>query len=433
MDDYENLKKEIKKTLQAVEESFKKPNLFSILNIETKELIHSRFIAYCGKLKSGNFEKSIDCPSHNYGKKLTVALLESWGIYFDRRCNVDVCIEYEDANLEGRIDILIKVGTKLIAIENKIYAGDQELQLKRYHEFLTLKKKSRKISDFELIYLTLDGREASVLSIGEEEFEYHKLSYSNIIDSLEVCEKEIQKGDPLLTYISEYQNVIKNLVPDYVIANKIIENDNWIHINKILGDNDLKESVKESLNKFVYPYLIENVIKPQISGNDLYPENNNLYMWIKTVGKKEYDIFFTIEDGIIKYFPICIDSSGQKPKWYCSINNNGWRSWASREHWGKICDFTITKNIQEDINSMKKFIEDNKKNKYSLPTLSAKGVSPSQICVAILFFLHLPHHNRFYVITILLVCIPQNVCLWERLRNMIKKRLKFIHWDTFWF
>ena len=284
------LKQEIISILSEVSESFNNPNLFSILNLETKELIHSRFIAYLlsphGNLKSGSFEKSIDCPSHNYGKKLTVALLESWGIYFDRRCNVDVCIEYEDANLEGRIDILIKVGTKLIAIENKIYAGDQEFQLKRYHEFLTLKKKSKKISDFELIYLTLDDREASVLSIGEEEFEYQKLSYSNIIDSLEVCKKEIQKGDPLLTYISEYQNVIKKLVPDYVIANKIIENDNWIHINKILGDNDLKESVKESLNKFVYPYLIENVIKqnliklditPKIKKNDLYPDNNNLY------------------------------------------------------------------------------------------------------------------------------------------------------------
>ena len=345
--DYKILKGKIISILSEVSESFNNPNLFSILNLETKELIHSRFIAYllspCGKLKSGNFEKSIDCPSHNYGKKLTVALLESWGIYFDGRCNVDVCIEYEDEALEGRIDILIKVGTKLIAIENKIYAGDQELQLKRYHEFLTLKKKSKKISDFELIYLTLDDREASVLAIGEEEFEYHKLSYSNIIDSLEVCKKEIQKGDPLLTYISEYQNVIKKLVPDYVIANKIIENDNWIHINKILGDNDLKESVKESLNKFVYPYFIENVIKqnlieldikPKIKENDLYPDNNNLYMWIKTVGKKEYDIFFTIEDGIIKYFPICIDSSGQKPKWYCG-NKNKWVSWASRKHWNE--------------------------------------------------------------------------------------------------
>lgn len=378
--DYKILIEQIKIILREVSESFKNPNLFSILNLETKELIHSRFIAYllspCGKLKSGNFEKSIDCPSHNYGKKLTVALLESWGIYFDRRCNVDVCIEYEDANLEGRIDILIKVGTKLIAIENKIYTGDQELQLKRYHEFLTLKKKSKKISDFELIYLTLDDREASSLSIGEKKFEYHKLRYSNIIDSLEKCKEKIQEGDPLLTYISEYQNVIKKLVPDYVIANKIIEKDNWKYINTILEDKELKETVKESLNKFVYPYLIENVIKqnlikldikPKIKENDLYPENNNLYMWIKTDGKKEYDIFFTIEDGIIKYFPICIDSSGQKPKWYCGINNNGWRSWASREHWRdpalEICKFLENSEvIQNDINSMKKFIKNNKKN-----------------------------------------------------------------------
>lgn len=374
--DYKILKGKIISILREVSESFNNPNLFSILNLETKELIHSRFIAYllspCGKIKSGNFEKSIDCPSHNYGKKLTVALLESWGIYFDRRCSVDVCIEYEDANLEGRIDILIKVGTKLIAIENKIYAGDQELQLKRYHEFLTLKKKSKKISDFELIYLTLDDRKASSKATGNNQIDYKKLSYKTLKSSLKEC-KNIIKNAPLLSYISEYQNVINKLILDYDIASKIIENDNWKYINTILEDEELKESVKESLNKFVYPYLIENVIKqnlikldikPKIKENDLYPDNNNLYIWIKTDGKKEYDIFFTIEDGIIKYFPICIDSSGQKTQWYCG-NKKKWVSWASRKHWGesKICEFeNKTNDIQKDIISMKQFIKNNKKN-----------------------------------------------------------------------
>lgn len=374
------LKQEIISILSEVSESFNNPNLFSILNLETKELIHSRFIAYLlsphGNLKSGSFEKSIDCPSHNYGKKLTSTLLKSWGIDFDGSCNVDVCIEYEDANLEGRIDILIKVGTKLIAIENKIYAEDEEFQLKRYYDFLKKQKDSKKsdVNKIELIYLTLDGRKASSKATGNNQIDYKKLSYKTLKSSLEEC-KKIIKNAPLLSYISEYQNVINKLILDYDIASKIIENDSWKYINTILEDEELKESVKESLNKFVYPYLIENVIKqnliklnikPKIKENDLYPENNNLYMWIKTDGKKEYDIFFTIEDGIIKYFPICIDSSRQKTKWYCGINNNGWRSWAYRNHWGKsnleICNFRKTEDIQKDIISMKQFIKDNKKN-----------------------------------------------------------------------
>lgn len=364
-EEYETLKNEINKIIENINNSYNEQNLFSILNLETKELIHSRFIAYLlapnGNLKSGNFENSIDCPRHNYGKELAKILLNAWGISYDGRCTVDVCIEYEDEYLEGRIDILIKVGTKLIAIENKIYAGDQESQLERYNDFL----KSTN-NDYELIYLTLDGREASAFSIGETPFDCIKrLSYSKIRDSLNSlkdCKTLISKGDPLLKYISEYQKIINKLVPDYDITNKIIENDNWKYINKILNDNDLKKSVKESLNKFVYPYLIENVIKPNISGKYLYPENNNLYMWIKSDGKKEYDIFFTIEDGIIKYFPICIDSSGQKPKWYCGVKNNKkWLNWASKKHWNddmlKIENF---ENIKEDIKAMKTFIEQNK-------------------------------------------------------------------------
>lgn len=368
------LKQEIISILSKVSESFNNPNLFSILNLETKELIHSRFIAYLlsphGNLKSGSFEKSIDCPSHNYEKKLTSKLLKSWGIDFDGSCNVDVCIEYEDANLEGRIDILIKVGTKLIAIENKIYAEDEEFQLKRYYDFLKKQKDSKKsdVNKIELIYLTLDGRKASSKATGNNQINYKQLSYKAIWESLDKCINIVEEKDPLLSYISEYQNVINKLKLDYDIASKIIENDNWKYINTILEDEELKESVKESLNKFVYPYLIENVIKQnlikldiKIKENDLYPENNNLYMWIKTDGKKEYDIFFTIEDGIIKYFPIFIDSSGQKPKWYCG-NKKNWVSWASRKHWNKNplkIEVFFKKNdeIKKDINEMIAFIK----------------------------------------------------------------------------
>lgn len=379
--DYKILKGKINSILSKVSESFKNPNLFSILNLETKELIHSRFIAYLlsphGNLKSGSFEKSIDCPSHNCKKKLTNTLLDAWRIEYDRRYTVDVCIEYEDESLEGRIDILIKVGTKLIAIENKIYAKDEEFQLKRYYDFLKKQMDSKKsdVNKIELIYLTLDERKASSKATGNNQIDYKQLSYKAIWESLDKCIEIVEEKDPLFSYISEYQNVINKLILDYNIASKIIENNNWKYINTILEDEELKESVKESLNKFVYPYLIENVIKqnliklditPKIEENDLYPDNNNLYMWIKTDGKKEYDIFFTIEDGIIKYFPICIDSSGQKPKWYCG-NKKNWVSWASRKHWGesdlKICDFEKkTKDIQKDIISMKQFIKDNKMN-----------------------------------------------------------------------
>ena len=208
--EYETLKNEINKIIENINNSYNEQNLFSILNLETKELIHSRFIAYLlapnGDLKSGNFKNSLDCPSHNYGKTLTNTLLDAWGIEYDGRYTVDVCIEYEHKLLEGRIDILIKVGTKLIAIENKIYAGDQELQLKRYHDFLTRQKKSKKnsdVEDIELIYLTLDGREASALTTGENQFDYDLLSYSTIGESLNDCKKIIEKHNGKIEVFSK--------------------------------------------------------------------------------------------------------------------------------------------------------------------------------------------------------------------------------------
>ena len=127
-------------------------NLFSVLGIETKELIHSRFIAFLlapgGILHSGNGETSSLNIRHNFETKFLKIFLEQfyetkrlYKTLKEYKLNIEpkdltkaqVFIEYEDTDvLEGRIDIFIKIGSYWIAIENKIYAGDQEKQLKRY-------------------------------------------------------------------------------------------------------------------------------------------------------------------------------------------------------------------------------------------------------------------------------------------------------------
>ena len=54
-----------------------------------------------------------------------------------------------DAGEYGRIDILLKISEDYwIAIENKIYAKDQENQLQRYKEYL-----EDKVDNYKLIYL----------------------------------------------------------------------------------------------------------------------------------------------------------------------------------------------------------------------------------------------------------------------------------------
>jgi len=73
-------------------------------------------------------------------------------------------VQTEAASGTGGIDILItyrKEGQYFaLAIENKIYAGDQEKQLERYHNYLVQEYDQ----NFRLIYLTLDGRKPSHFS-----------------------------------------------------------------------------------------------------------------------------------------------------------------------------------------------------------------------------------------------------------------------------
>lgn len=65
----------------------------------------------------------------------------------------------KDQTEGGRIDILLLNDEFEICIENKIYAGDQSFQLRRYHNHLTKKNKTTL-----LIYLTLEGKSACIES-----------------------------------------------------------------------------------------------------------------------------------------------------------------------------------------------------------------------------------------------------------------------------
>lgn len=83
------------------------------------------------------------------------------------RCNllnrhVEPICEYSCG--QGKIDILVDFGDFGIAIENKLWADDQDKQLERYPDAL----KEKYNNQFCLIYLTPDGREPSEKSIEPE-------------------------------------------------------------------------------------------------------------------------------------------------------------------------------------------------------------------------------------------------------------------------
>lgn len=141
-------------------------NIFDILNINTAEVkTHTPFLrnlldpigthGQAGLFLSSFIQNFIPTDKRDFF------------ILPDRH---DYHIEEEKLIQNGRIDIYIhsidpkkKFG---IIIENKLFAGDQYLQLNRYYDFI----KGRKYKDLQMImfYLTIDGNDPSTYSIDKK-------------------------------------------------------------------------------------------------------------------------------------------------------------------------------------------------------------------------------------------------------------------------
>ncbi|WP_075350492.1 PDDEXK-like family protein [Algoriphagus marinus] len=180
-------------------------NVFTILQVESKEnRTHSNFIAEL--LNPGG--------SHQKEKRFLELFMEMLPVKLEdfdlEKCWVkkehhDGKIDWEEGS-GGRIDILISDGTQEIRIENKVYAGDGNLQLVRYHN-----SKAKKST---ILYLTLDGREASKESRGElvSGEDYHPISYKTHINTwLEGCQKEAFNSPILRETIRQYQILVQKL------------------------------------------------------------------------------------------------------------------------------------------------------------------------------------------------------------------------------
>ena len=118
----------------------------------------------------------------------------------------------------GRIDIIIEDGEHALIIENKPGDGDQEVQMFRYRNYA-----DKNYKDSILVYLTLDGREASDYFTKRKRFDYKRLSYDDILSWLDKCSCKSLPNTNVKAVINQYK----------------------LHIKKILGitmdDNNSKE------------------------------------------------------------------------------------------------------------------------------------------------------------------------------------------------
>lgn len=183
--------------------------LSGILGLETRT--HSPFLAdllnFKGEHKQGDL----------FYRKLLEFLNISDDEFFPANFDLqEIVMEHDTRN--GRIDILISYDDSekryAIAIENKIYADDQEKQLERYYDYL----KSSYVN-FKLIYLTPDGHEPEIPgSISRKLF--NKLRDENILvlmsykkDIYNLLDEALLEIKPLVvkSIVSQYKESLKQL------------------------------------------------------------------------------------------------------------------------------------------------------------------------------------------------------------------------------
>ncbi|MDP5200073.1 PD-(D/E)XK nuclease family protein [Flavobacterium sp. DG2-3] len=233
-------------------------NIFRICGVNHYEVTHSAILT---ELLSNN-------SSHNFGNKFFVAFLKilkrenllSDDYHFSLE-DMKVITEFSIGEL-GRIDIIIKNHNQCLIVENKIYANDQEEQLKRYETFA-----KNNFGDYKLFYLTLFGDEASENS--SQDSNYTTVSYSHtIINWLERCVEISAKTPVIRETLIQYINHLKFLTNNTSLSkmnNEIIE---------LLSQNDNIEAtftIGERLND-VKNHLINKILLPQLS--DLCKELN---------------------------------------------------------------------------------------------------------------------------------------------------------------
>lgn len=176
-------------------------NVFNILGLESKEVrLHSALLA---ELLRPNGMSGVG----NAFQKAFLAILGLPENYIvDGRVSVELSIGTTTDSERGRIDIIMEDGNHAIIIENKIYAQDQPAQLLKYTNFA----KNNYPYGYRLLYLTLDGKEASDDSA--QGCPYQCISYKNEISKwLAECAR-ISFDRPLVREtIRQYINLIKQL------------------------------------------------------------------------------------------------------------------------------------------------------------------------------------------------------------------------------
>lgn len=258
MEQYEQLFQAISQIVQqakvAKEESRLRGeqfNIFKVCGIDHYELQHSKIIA----------ELLNPQGSHGQGCLYLKLFLETYGSSIDITSMEEkaIRVKTEEWTLEsdGRMDIYVEFQEKpIIIVENKLYARDQSIQLQRYDK----DAKQRNADKYDIVYLTLDGRDATKDSAGE--VKYYKMSYAHdIVSWLDMCIMHSANIPLVRETLFQYKKHIKQL------THQDMDNSTKEHMfNLILNNPKETEMIVNAVNDSSFcDYLFKRNIIPDIN------------------------------------------------------------------------------------------------------------------------------------------------------------------------
>lgn len=274
-------------------------NIFEALDLEEKENYHSKFIAYLIDTNKGHYQKIF---AEKFLKKLEKSIknanFKDLNTEDIKSVEIEFCIKDN-----RRIDILISLSNqRYIIIENKIYAKDQENQLKDYISYITEKAKSN--DNIITIYLHQDENASpSKSSLGDFKIEenfvknkkgesvshYFKMDYKWIKEWICECVKAYESK---LNENSNFNSSIKNIIFTLNQYKNILE---WYITNEYNERNDVLDYIlqddKSGLNLTKAQKLKNAMILHRYSKNKTEFKNINEenYKKAKEIVRKNWD------------------------------------------------------------------------------------------------------------------------------------------------
>lgn len=265
-------------------------NVFSVLRSANDEVnLHSRFL-----------HAVLDRPDSTSGdrKNLKAFLNEVCGVN-------DFSMEHARVEREANhIDLLIKNDHQAVIIENKIWAGDQERQLQRYHD--DLHGRGYKDAAIHIVYLTPDGREPEDQSRGEIPREkVSSVSYRYEVQRWLIgCQRRAFNEPGLRESIAQYIHLIRRM------TNTDYKGEHMNELKKLLADGNnlvlakqLSDALVETQAELVHGFYLEvdRMLRERIVG---LPEYNSKWMneeeirkYIKGLRSFHWGLYYQIVEG----------------------------------------------------------------------------------------------------------------------------------------